>query len=97
VEGGGGGGRLNLDNAPALSSLLIRDFLTKHVKTLVPQSLYLLDMAPVDLCLITKLKSLLKGRLESVEEIKENPLAELCIVPQEAFQECFQNWKKCGE
>jgi len=61
---------LHLDNAPALSSLLIRDFLTKHETTLLPQPPYLLDLAPADLSLITKLKSVLKGRrMESVEKI----------------------------
>ena len=69
-------------DAPRLSSFLIRDFLTKHETKLVPQPPYLLDFAPADLCLTTNLKSLLKGRqLESGDGIKENPLAELCIVP----------------
>ena len=33
----------------------------------------------------------------SLKEIKENSLAGLCSIPKEAFQECFQNWKKCWE
>jgi hypothetical protein len=42
----------------------------------------------------------LKGqRFEFVEEIKENLRAEVHSVPNEAFQECFQNrqkfWEQC--
>ena len=33
----------------------------------------------------------------SLKEIKENSLVELCSIPKEAFQECFQNWKKYWE
>ena len=47
------------------------------------------------LFLFTKLKSILKGQqFESVKEIKENSLAELCSIPKEAFHKCFKNWKK---
>jgi transposase len=51
---------LRRDNAPAHSSLLIRDFLTKHETTLVPQPAYSPDLAPADIFLFTKLKSILK-------------------------------------
>ena len=51
-----------------------------------------------DFFLFTKLKSVMKGRqLQSVKETKENLLAELCCIPMQACQECFQNWKKCSE
>ena len=65
---------------------------------LVPQSLHSPDLAPTDFFLLTKLNSVLKGqRFESVEEVKENLLAEIRSIPKEAFQECFQNWKKHWE
>jgi hypothetical protein len=35
--------------------------------------------------------------LSLVEEIKENSLTELRSIPKQAFQECFQNWKKRWE
>jgi hypothetical protein len=85
---------LHHDKAPAHSSLLIHDSLTKHEMTPVPQSLHLPNLAPADFFLLTKLKSLLKGQFESVEEIKENSLAERRSILKEAFRECFQNWKK---
>jgi len=53
-------------------SLLIRDFLTKHCTSLIPQPPYSPDLAPVDFFLFTKLKSVLKGWwFESIEEIKK--------------------------
>jgi len=51
----------------------------------------------VDFCLFTKLKFVLKGRHFASVEIKEDLMAELCSIPKEAFQECFQNWKKHWE
>jgi len=65
---------------------------------LVQELPYSPDLALEDFFLFTKLKSILKGQqFEFVEEIKENLLAELCNVPNEAFQECFQNRKKFWE
>ena len=85
---------LHHDKAPAHSSLLIHDSVTKHETTLVPQPLHLSNLAPPDFFLLTKLKPVLKGQFESVGEIKENLLAELRSILKEAFQECFQNWEK---
>jgi hypothetical protein len=62
---------------------------------LVPQPPYSPDLALRYFSLFTKLKSVLKG--QKFEEIKENLLAELHSVPNEAFQECFQNRKKFWE
>jgi hypothetical protein len=73
-------------------------FLTQHEMTLVPQPAYSPDLTPTDFFLYTQLKSLLKGRrFESVQEIKGNSLEDLRNIPQEAFQECLQNWKKRWE
>jgi transposase len=89
---------LNHDKAPAHSSLLIRDFLAQHETTLVPKRPYSPDLAPADFFLFTKLKSVLKRRrFESVEELEENSLVQLSSIPEEAFQECFQKWKKRWE
>jgi len=80
--------------APAHSSLPIHDSVIKHETMLIPQPLHSPNLAPADFFLLTKLKSLLKGQFESVEEIKENSMTELRTILKEAFQECFQNWKK---
>ena len=83
------------DNAPAHASLLIREFLTKHETTVVPQPPYSPDLAPTDFFLFPKLKSSLKGRrFQTVEEIEENSIRDLRAIPQNTFQDAFQNWKK---
>ena len=86
---------LHHDNAPAHKSLLIREFLTKHQTTVVPQLPYSPDLAPGDFFLFPKLKSSLKGRrFQTVEGIEENSIRDLRAIPQNTFQDAFQNWKK---
>jgi hypothetical protein len=51
---------LHHDNAPALASLLICDFLANTNTTVHPQLPYSLDVAPADFFLFPKLKSTLK-------------------------------------
>ncbi len=88
---------LHHDNAPAHASLLICEFLTKHETTVVPQPPYCLDLAPADFFLFPKLKSYLKGRrFQMVEEIEENLIRDLRTIPQNTFQDAFQNWKNVG-
>jgi len=43
-------------------ALLIREFLKKHEKTVVPQAPYSPDLSPADFFLFSKLKSSMKGR-----------------------------------
>jgi len=89
---------LHHDNPPANFSLPIRDFLTKHETTLIPQPPCSSELAPADYFLFTKLKIVLKGRrFEPVEKIKENVLTGQRGVAKHAFQECLQNWKKRWE
>ena len=89
---------LNHDSAPSHASLLIREFLAKQETIVVPQPPYSPDLAPADFFLFPKLKSTLKGRrFQTVEEIKENSLQDLRAIPQNTFQDAFQNWKKRWE
>src|SRR5215469_11371107 len=89
---------LHHDNAPAHASLLIREFLAKQETIVVPQPPYSRDLAPADFFLFPKSKSTLKGRrFQTVEEIKENSLQDLRAIPQNTFQDAFQNWKKRSE
>jgi len=79
-------------------ALLIREFLTKHEMTVVPQPPYSPDLAPVDFFLFPQLKSSLKGRrFQTIEEMEENWTRDLRAIPQNKFQDTFQNWKKCWE
>jgi len=88
---------LHHDNPPAHSSLMIRDFLTKHETTLVPQPPYSPELAQADFFLFTKLKFVLKGRrFDPVEEITGNSLTELRSTAKDAFQECLRKkrWER---
>ena len=59
---------------------------------------YSTDLAPADFFLFPKLKTTLKGRrFQTVEEILENAIRELCTITESAFQEAFQQWKKRWE
>jgi hypothetical protein len=83
------------DNAPAHSSLLVRDFLAKMDTTVTPQPHYSPDLASADVFLFPKLKFTLKGRIfATIAEIKENSPRDLKAIPKQSFQDCFQNWKK---
>jgi len=89
---------LHHDNAPDHASLFIREFLTKHETTVVPQPPYSPDLAPTEFFLFPKLKSSLKGRrFQTVEEIEENSIRDLRGIPQNTFQDAFQNCKKSWE
>ena len=83
--------QLHHDNAPTHSSHLIQGFLAKHNIPLIRQAPYSPDMAPCDFSLFPKLKMPLKEtRFESREDIMRNATAQLYMIPQEAFQKCFQ-------
>lgn len=86
---------LHHDNAPAHSSLLIRQFLAKNQTPVVPQPPYSPDLAPCDFFLFPKLKSTLKGRrFQTIDDIKQNTEIDLKDIPISAYQECFQKWKR---
>ncbi|UYV70266.1 hypothetical protein LAZ67_7002326 [Cordylochernes scorpioides] len=62
---------LHHDNAPAHTSLLVRDFLAKNNTLMMPQPPYSLDLAPCDFFLFPKLKRPMKGRrYNTLDEIK---------------------------
>jgi transposase len=86
---------LHHDNAPAHTSLLIREFLAKHEMTVIPQLPYSLHLAPVDF-FFPKLKSTLNGRrFQTIEELEENSLPDLSAMPQNAIQNWKKRWKRC--
>ena len=86
------------NNALAHASLLIHSYLTKHHTSIVSHPPYSLDLAPADFFLFPKLKTALKGHhFQTIEEIQENAIRELCSITKSAFQEAFQQWKKRWE
>jgi len=69
-----------------------------HEVTVVPQSPYSPDLAPADIFLFPKWESSLKGRrFQTVEEIEENLIRDICAIPQNTFQDVFQKWEKRWE
>ena len=89
---------LHHDNVPAHASLLIHSYLAKHQTSVVPHPLYSPDIAPADFFLFPKPKTTLKGcRFQTIEEIQENVIKELCAITESVFQEAFQQWKKRWE
>ncbi|UYV62143.1 hypothetical protein LAZ67_1007985 [Cordylochernes scorpioides] len=69
---------LHYDNAPAHTSLLVRDFLAKNNTLMMPQPPYSPDLAPCDFLLFPKLKRPMKGRrYATLDEIKTASKEEL--------------------
>jgi hypothetical protein len=86
---------LHHDNAPAHTSMLIRNYLAKHSTNMAPQAPYSPDMAPCDFFLFPKLKLPLRGkRFETLEAVKENATKELKAIPISAYEKCFKDWLK---
>jgi histone-lysine N-methyltransferase SETMAR len=64
----------------------------------VPHPPYSPDLTPADFFLFPNLKTTLKGRrFQTIGEIQENDIRELRAITESAFQEAFQQWKKCCE
>jgi len=89
---------LHHDNTPAHASLVISSYLAKHQTSVVPHPPYSPDLAPANFFLFPKLKTTLKRRhFQTTEEIQVNVIRELRVIAESAFQEAFQQWKKCWE
>jgi len=64
----------------------------------VPHPPYSLDLAPAGFFVFPKLKTTLKGHhFQTIEKIQENTIRELRTITESAFQEAFQQRKKCWE
>ena len=86
---------LHHDNAPAHTSLLVREFLAKNNTVTMPHSPYSPDMAPCNFFLFPKIKRTLKGRrFTAIDDIKSASLKKLKAIPKIEFEKCFEDWKK---
>ena len=86
---------LHDDNAPAHTSLFVRNFLAKNNTLMMPQPPYSPDLAPCDFFLFPKLKRPMKGRrYATIEEIKAASKEELNKITKNDFLKCFEDWKK---
>jgi len=85
---------LHHDSAPAHTSLVVREFLTKNNMTTVPHPAYSPDLAPCNFSVFPKMKLWLKGRhFISVEEIQAESQQALNTLTLADFSECFQKWQ----
>lgn len=86
---------LHHDNAPAHAALSVREFLAEKSIAVLEHPPYSPDLAPCDFFLFPKLKSVLKGTHHGdVKTIEKATTKELKNIPQEAFAQCMQSWKK---
>ncbi|UYV74676.1 hypothetical protein LAZ67_12000499 [Cordylochernes scorpioides] len=77
---------LHHDNAPAHTSLLVRDFLAKNNTLMMPQPPYSPDLAPCEFFLFPKLKRPMKGRrYATLDEIKTASKEELKKTKKKIF------------
>ncbi|UYV60847.1 hypothetical protein LAZ67_1002591 [Cordylochernes scorpioides] len=89
---------LHHDNAPAHTSLLVRDFLAKNNTLMMPQPPYSPDLTPCDFFLFPKLKRPMKGRsYATLDEIKTASKEELKKIFKNDFLKCFEDWTGKGE
>ncbi|UYV79212.1 hypothetical protein LAZ67_17001536 [Cordylochernes scorpioides] len=91
---------LHHDNAPAHTSLLVRDLLAKNNTLMMPQPPHSPDLAPCDFFLFPKLKRPMKGRrYATLDEIKTASKEELKKIFKNYFLKCFEDcknrWHKC--
>ena len=86
---------LHHDNAPAHTALSIHQFLAERNIATFEHHSYSSDLAPCDFFFFLKIKSVLKGtHFSDIDSIKMAAMTELKKIPENAFQECFESWKR---
>jgi len=84
---------LHHDNVPAHALLLIHSYLAKHQTSVMPRSPYSPELVIADFFLFPKFKITLKGCcFQTIEEIQENAIRELCAITESAFQQCWTSY-----
>ena len=82
---------LHHNNAPSLTSLVLRDNFVKNSTHIVPQPP---GLAPCDFQLFPKLKRPLRGtRFDSIDEIKAESKKALIAILEKDYLACFEDWK----
>jgi len=67
---------------------------TKQINVLEHPA-YLPDLAPIDFFLFLKIKEILKSRhFDDIDDIRINTTAALKVIPQNQFQNCFEEWTR---
>jgi hypothetical protein len=85
---------LHRDNAPAHTSLAVRQFLTSKNITVIPHPHYSPDLAPCDFFLFPKMKLRLQWRrFDTTEEIHAETREVIDTLTFEDFQGCMNSWE----
>ena len=85
---------LHYDNAPAHTSLVVREFQTKNSMITVPHPAYSPDLAPCNFYVFPKMKLQLKWRrFASIEEVQAESQQILNTLKQADFSEYFEKWQ----
>jgi hypothetical protein len=71
--------------------LSVRKFLVSKQITVLEHPPYSLDLAPSDFFLFPKMEEILNGRhFDDIDDIRSNMMADLNVIPQNLFQNCFE-------
>ncbi|GFW64306.1 mariner Mos1 transposase [Trichonephila clavipes] len=85
---------LHRDNAPAHTSNLVQQYLSKHSIAQLHQPPYSPNIALCDIWLFPRLKMPLKGhRFDNKQTVETNATNALKAISKTDFQECFNKWK----
>ena len=87
--------RLHHINAPDHTALSIGQFFAERNIATLEYPPYSLDLASCDFFLFPKIKSVLKRtHFSDIDSIKMAATTELKKIPENAFQECIESWKR---
>jgi transposase len=82
---------LHHDNAPAHTTLSVREVLATKQVIVLEHPAYSPDLAPNDFFLFPKAKKILKERqFDSIDDIRSRTTAIMMAIPQNHFQNCFE-------
>ena len=77
------------------TALCVREFLATKEITMLEHPAYSPDLAPSDFYLFPKINEILKGRhFDDIDDIRRNTTAALKTIPQNQFQNCFEEWTR---
>ena len=87
--------RLHHINAPDHTALSISQFFAERNIATLEYPPYSLDLAPCDFFHFPKIKSVLKRtHFSDINSIKMAAMTKLKKIPENAFQECIESWKR---
>jgi hypothetical protein len=85
---------LHHDKTPAHKALSVQQFVAQKSIMEMKHSPYSPHLIPNDLRYFTKIKSALRvQRFQDTEDIRRNVMMVLKAIPQQEFQNCFQQWQ----